>query len=203
MGLSEPHFRPATDNRLSAADWNTYRKLSFAADSGMSATPGPLYGDPEPPGRHSPLTRPRVLSGTLDCSRTFFGPLVQLWFQQLPTAFPKVAFHLTVSTGALASLTTLLSFAHACVVQAACSGLHATPAPFRLGQCPPVASTPAPGSHTSSASRDHSRPVLSRTVRIAPGPSWRQSRPRFPSPRGVPATVAFNLAVPALRYGPL
>jgi len=107
------------------------------------------------------------------------------------------------STGALASLTTLLSFAHACVVQAACSGLHATPAPFRLGQCPPVASTPAPGSHTSSASRDHSRPVLSRTVRIAPGPFWRQSRPRFPSPRGVPATVAFNLTVPALRYGPL
>jgi len=96
MGLSEPHFRSATDNRLSVVAWNSYRKLSFAANSGMSATPGPLYGGPEPPGRRSPLTRPRLLSGTPDCSRTFFGPPVRLWFQRLPTAFPKVAFHLTV-----------------------------------------------------------------------------------------------------------
>jgi len=89
MGLSEPHFRSATDNRLPAVDWNRYRKLSFAANSGMPATPGPLYGDPEPPGRHSPLPGLAFSQAPWIAPGPFSGPWCGFGFSSCPPHSPK------------------------------------------------------------------------------------------------------------------
>jgi hypothetical protein len=62
-------------------------------------------------------------------------------------------------------------------------GLHATPDSFRLNQCPPAASTPAPGSHTSLCNGTRCEDVG--LVRVAPGPFRRQVWQQF-QPEGFP-----------------
>jgi hypothetical protein len=92
--------------------------------------------------------------------------------QRLPTVFPSSPSTSRFRGHGRESGDTAFDSLSPRVTQAAYSGLHATPVPFGLGQCPPVASAPAPGSHTNQP------------FRIAPGPLWRRSGRRFEPPEG-------------------
>lgn len=86
-------------------------------------------------------------------------------------------------------------------------GLHVTPDSFRLNQCPPAASAPAPGSHTShqngTCSGDFS------LIRVAPGhfrqQVWRQFQSRdflrrHFQPRGI---LCFGIGLSTFDYVPV
>jgi len=172
--------------------------LSSAACSGQQATPGSL-------GR---LRTPWAAFSAPGLTRYQQSGIAAGAFAALGSAlifavsrFHRRRFQPRGSPGSDVSLTTLLCLA-APASSGGVLGMHATPAPFRLGQCPPVASTPAPGSHTSSASCDHSQPVLTHHPDHS-GAFLAPVSATLSFPLGRSCAVAFNLTVPALRYGPL
>lgn len=86
-------------------------------------------------------------------------------------------------------------------------GLHATPETFRLNQCPPAASAPAPGSHTSH--QNGTCPGDFSLVRVAPGlfrqQVWRQFQSRdilrrHFQPRGI---LCFGIGLSTFDYVPV
>lgn len=86
-------------------------------------------------------------------------------------------------------------------------GLHATPDSFRLNQCPPAASAPAPGSHTSH--QNGTCPGDFSLIRVAPGlfrqQVWRQFQSRdflrrHFQPRGI---LCFGMGLSTFDYVPV
>jgi len=86
-------------------------------------------------------------------------------------------------------------------------GLHVTPDSFRLNQCPPAASAPAPGSHTSH--QNGTCPGDFSLVRVAPGlfrqQVWRQFQSRdilrrHFQPHGI---LCFGIGLSTFDYVPV
>jgi len=154
MGLSEPLASSSCDDSTFCS-----RKFSFAACSGLQATPGPSGGS-EPPGRHAPLpglTRYRLVS----LLRGLYGPGFGADFHGL-RRFRHRRFQPRGSPSSDVSLMTLLPLALACVIR--------RPARSAGYPCPIQAGTVPPGRLHSSTGLPYliGSPDLSRHVRCAP-----------------------------------